>query len=89
MFSHAGFLIRSSAGRPEKLVKEAQSSPFYLIAAILGGPVVTILLVCIKSNKKTTKWLFLSTNINGTKPSRGGLRRGHYGALGILFQPNR
>ena len=70
-------------------VKRPQSSPFLLIAAILGAPVVTILLVCIKGTKKTTNRLFSSTNLKGPK----GSKVVGYGVVNallvVLFQQNR
>src|SRR5579872_5110314 len=57
--------------------------------AILGGPVVTILLVCIKSIKKTTNGAFSSTTGKGPQafhePGKGGMDR----TLALLFQVNR
>jgi hypothetical protein len=53
--SHAGFLVQSKAMR--------WGSP-RLVFAILGGWVVTILLLCINGHKKTTNHAFLYTNLN-------------------------
>ena len=78
--SHAGFLVQSKARR--------WGSP-RLIFAILGGWVVTILLLCINGHKKTTNHGFLYTNLitfgTAFQARKGELKP----LLGLLFQGNR
>jgi|SRR5580658_863856 hypothetical protein len=78
--SHAGFYEFKS---------QASGHSPRLIFAILGGGIVTILLVCINGHKKTTNLSFLYTNLINFGPAFPREKGGWNALLIVKSQRNR
>jgi ABC-type Fe3+-siderophore transport system permease subunit len=80
--SHAGFLVFKSQA------PGVWDSP-RLFFAILGGWIVTILLVCINRHKKTTNLVFLYTNLFNFGAAFSAAKGGRKALLTIKSQVDR